>query len=80
MVKDLQYLFLFILGITYIRYCSDLRWLALAACIIENSLAVVIAPPMFLENRKFFLAITNGLTTLLAKLLDIFIELIKSLN
>ena len=57
--------------ITYVRYCSFLSPLALAVCTIENNLPVVDAPSAVLQNRKFFLAMTNGLTTLSARLLDI---------
>ena len=63
--------FLFILLITYVRYSSLLSPLALAVCTIENNLPVVVAPSAVLQNKNDFLAMTNGLTTLSARLLDI---------
>ena len=63
--------FLFMLLITYVRYSSLLSPLALAVCTIENNLPVVVAPSAVLQNRNDFLAMTNGLTTLSARLLDI---------
>ena len=55
----------------YSKYLSMHNPLALAVWIIENSSPEAWAPFSVLENKKFFLEITNGLTALSARLFDI---------
>lgn len=61
--------FLSMFSITYFIYFSTFNTLLLAVCTIENNLPVTSAPHFVLQNKKFFLAITNDLTVFSAELL-----------
>ena len=53
------------------KYLSTHKPLAIAVWIIENNNPDANAPFSVLENKKFFLDITNGFTALSARLFDI---------